>query len=219
MSRLHTIQADVGQLCRHFGAEAPEGLVVPRDTIEGCPGLVVIEREGKRHIRAFSWGFPRPDRARVERGDPPEWIGLVADLTNPMWEKLVVDPRYRCLIILTHFANPDGQAGHKTRTWFSMDGPPIMAWAGFCRVTPEVGAVYAGMTREANAAIPPTNDRMPVLLEPHDYDRWLHGSIRDVIDFQFRPPIASERMIIDRTEDLWRSDGLPAMATPQLTMI
>lgn len=46
-----------------------------------------------------------------------------------------------------------------------------MAWAGFCRNFPEVGPSYAGMTMEANATIPPTNDRMPVLLEPHEHAR------------------------------------------------
>lgn len=209
MSRLHTVRASVEEVARHFDAEVPEGLVIPADTVEGCPGLVVIERDGKRHLRSFSWGFPRHDRERLERGDPPEPLGLVADLTNPMWDRIVVDPRYRCLIVLTHFANPDGVPGHKTRTWFSLKDQPITAWAGFCRKTPEFGPVYAGMTMEANAAIPPTNDRMPVLLDPHDHETWLHGGIEEVIGFQFRPPVAAGRMLVERTDDLWRSHGLP----------
>jgi len=219
MSRLHTVQASVEDVARHFDAEAPEGLVIPTDTVEGCPGLVVIERDGKRHLRSFSWGFPRRDRERLERGDPPEPLGLVADLTNPMWDKIAPEPRYRCLIVLTHFGNPDGVSGSKTRTWFSVKDMPIAAWAGFCRNTPEFGAVYAGMTREANAAIPPTNDRMPVILEAHEYADWLHGSIADVIRFQFWPPIAAERMVVDRTEDRWRSHGLPTKTDQQMSLI
>ena len=127
----------------------------------------------------------------------------------------MVDPRYRCLIVLTHFANPDGHQGEKTRTWFSVVGQPIMAWAGFCRNTPEFGPVYAGMTMEANEAIPPTNDRMPVILAPAEYDSWLYGSIEDVIRFQFRPPIAADRLVVERTDDLWRSGDLPPSAQPQ----
>jgi putative SOS response-associated peptidase YedK len=215
MSRLHTVRASVDDVARHFNAEASEGLAIPADTVEGCPGLVVIERDQRRHLRSFSWGFPRPDRQRAERGDPPEPLGLVADLTNPMWEKVVADPRYRCLVVLTHFANPDGLAGAKTRTWFSVKDKPIAAWAGFCRNTPEFGPVYAGMTMEANAAVPPTNDRMPVLLASHEYDQWLHGSIQDVIRFQFRPPITADRMIVERTEDRWRSGGLPSVGYQQ----
>ena len=43
----------------------------------------------------------------------------------------MVDPRYRCLIPLTHFANPDGDKGAKTRSWFSLTDAPLTAWAGF----------------------------------------------------------------------------------------
>src|SRR3546814_3379592 len=68
------------------------------------------------------WGFPRLTREMRLRGDPPGRIGLVADLTNPMWETLVVESRYRCLIPLTHFANPNGTPGEKTRSWFSLEG-------------------------------------------------------------------------------------------------
>jgi len=121
----------------------------------------------------------------------------------------VVDPRQRCLIALTHFANPDGVPGEKTRTWFSVRDHPILAWAGFWRSTPD-GPVYAGMTMTANEAVMPTNDRMPVLLDPHEYDRWLHGPIEDVIAFQFRPPFPAHRMMQDATNGRWRSDTLPS---------
>src|SRR3546814_17959233 len=74
------------------------------------------------------WGFPRLTREMRLRGDPPGRIGLVADLTNPMWETMVVESRYRCLIPITHFANPNGTPGEKTRSWFSLEGQPIVAW-------------------------------------------------------------------------------------------
>ena len=180
MSRLHTVRASVGDIAGHFRAKAPGELVIPPQTTEGNPGVVVIEREGRLVLRNMIWGFPRP-----QPKEGSNRIGLVADLTNPMWSSFVVDPRFRCLIVLTHFANPDGHSGSKTRTWFSVEDQPILAWAGFCRNS-EAGPVYAGMTMEANAAIPPTNDRMPVLIEPKDYHRWLHGSVEDVIWFPVR---------------------------------
>jgi putative SOS response-associated peptidase YedK len=219
MSRLHTVQASIEDVARHFRAEVPDGLTIPRDTIEGCPGVVVVRREGRRYLRNYSWGFPRPDRERIERGDPPEPLGLVANSTNPMWEKVIPDPRYRCLIVLTHFANPDGIPGGKTRTWFSVKGQPIVAWAGICRNTLEFGPVYAGLTREENGAIQPTNDRMPVILMPHEYDDWLSGSVEDLIRFQFGPAIAQDRIVVDRTEDLWRSDGLPSTLDRQMPLL
>jgi putative SOS response-associated peptidase YedK len=211
MSRLHCFMASAGEIAARFGAAYPQDLVVPEQTVEGLFGVVVFEAERKRMLRAMRWGFPR--RGRGGRHDEgPDKIGLVADLTNPMWEHMVVEPRYRCIIPITHFANPDGVPGAKTRTWFSVKGQPIAAWAGFCRNMPDFGPVYAGMTMTANDAVMPTNDRMPVLLEPDEIERWLHGSIEDVIEFQFRPPIAADRMIVEQTNDRWRGEGLPANA-------
>ena len=213
MSRLHCFVAPAGEIAARFGAVYPQDLVVPEQTVEGLLGLAMFEADGQRLLRAMRWGFPRRARGGRLPDDGPDRIGLVADLTNPMWEHLVVEPRYRCIIPITHFANPDGDPGAKTRTWFSVKGQPIAAWAGFCRNTEEFGPAYAGMTMDANAAMMPTNDRMPVLLEPHEVERWLHGSIEDVIGFQFRPPFAAERMIVEQTNDRWRGEGLPSAAS------
>lgn len=209
MSRLHCFIAPAKEIAARFSASYPQDLVGPQQTVEGLMGLVVFDTERGRTLRAMRWGFPR--RVRGE-GDGPDRIGLVADLTNPMWEQMVVEPRYRCIIPITHFANPDGPDGAKTRTWFSVKGQPVLAWAGFCRNMPDVGPVYAGMTMDANEAVMPTNDRMPALLEPHEWERWLKGSIEDVIEFQFRAPFAANRMIVEQTNDRWRSEGLPSNA-------
>jgi len=209
MSRLYAILAEVPDIAAHFGVDPVPSVEHAGEVVEGNRGLVVRERHGRRLLQTMTWGFPRIDQEMRDRGEAMGRIGLVADLTNPFWEGTVVDPRYRCLIVLTHFANPDGQQGARTRTWFGLDGQPILAWAGFCRNTPEFGPVFAGMTMTANAAIPPTNDRMPVLLAPGEYHAWLTGSIRDVIGFQFRAPVDAGRMVITRTHDPWRTGGLP----------
>lgn len=219
MSRLHCVRASIAEVAAHFGIDPLPSIAISQETVEGLDGLVVFEKGGRRFLRAMTWGFPRLTRDMRERGEEPGRIGLVADLTNPMWEEMVVDPRYRCLIVLTHFGNPDGAPGAKTRTWFSVKNQPIVAWAGFCRNLLSGGPVYAGMTMEANEAIPPTNNRMPVLLDPYEYDAWLHGSIQDVIRFQFRAPFAAERMTVQHTEDPWRSKAPPPGTEAQALLI
>ncbi|MGO7990460.1 DUF159 family protein [Rhizobium leguminosarum] len=179
---------------------------MPTETVEGSLGLIVIEKDGRR----LPWGFPRHTREKRLHGAPPGRIELVADLTNPMWEYLVVDPRYRCLTPITHFANPEGVPGHKTRAWFSVTGEPLIAWPGFCRNTSEFGPVFAGMTMTANELVRPFNDR-PVLLQESEWERWLHGTIEDVIEFQFREPMPSEQLSILHTGDRWQS-GIPPCA-------
>jgi putative SOS response-associated peptidase YedK len=218
VSRLHSLRASAENVSAFLGAEPAGEIAIPLDVTEGRQGLVMFETNGQRRLRMMRWGFPRHIRDLRLQGKEADIIGLVADLTNPMWEQMVVDPRYRCIIPITHFGNPDGEPGAKTRTWFAVKDQPIMAWAGFCRNMPDVGPCYAGMTMEANTAIPPTNDRMPVLLEPHEHERWLHGSIQDVIQFQFRSPIAAERMAVIWTDDPWRG-GDPPPAGEQLDLI
>lgn len=65
----------------------------------------------------------------------------------------------------------------------------------------------------------PYNDRMPVLLGANEYDRWLHGTIQDVIGFQFRPPLDDARTVIEHTDDLWRSGNPPASGMPQRALL
>ena len=211
--------AGLTEVAHHLEAEMPAPIELPPETKEGACGLILFENRGRRILRSVTWGFQRLTREMRERGEEPTRIGLVANLTNPMWDQMVADPRYRCLIILTHFANPDGVPGARTRTWFSLKRDPFMAWAGFCRNMPGQGPVYAGMTMDANDAVQPTNDRMPVLLDPHHYDSWLHGSIETVIGFQFGKPIPVERFRVEKTEDLWNSGKRSPSADKQLALI
>lgn len=212
MSRLFAITRTLEEIVQHFGVDVQGASEVASETIEGTPGLIVLEKDGLRLLKSVTWGFPRQTREMRQDGEPPGRIGLVADLTNPLWDRVVVEPKYRCLIPLTHFANPDGVKGSKTRTWFSRHRQPLMAWAGFVRNTAEFGPVFAGMTMTANEKIKPLNDRMPVLLKPEEYERWLHGSIQDVIAFQFREPPASEEFEVLQTRDRWQSGTPPLKA-------
>ncbi len=213
MSRLYANTRSPQELVAYFGVEEPGALDYPATTVEGDRGVVVYERDGIHRARVMTWGFPRLARSGPDR------IGLVADLTNPMWDKVVADPRYRCLIPISHFANPAGDEGAKTRSWFSVTGEPLFAWGGFCRNTPELGPVFAGMTMKANALVEPYNDRMPVLVPREEWGHWLRGPVKNIIFFQIRQPFPAERMTLEHSDDRWRSGKPPPTPAPQLSMI
>lgn len=166
-------------------------------------GFVVRAAKGGRVMQSLTWGFPLslPHRT-TGRPMHPKPVNLIADLTNSMWSELVQVPRYRCLIPISCFGEPDGVKGWMTRTWFSVRDRPVVAWAGFCRNSELWGPVFAGMTTDSNEAVAPLNPRMPVLLDPEDHERWLHGSIEDVIHLQFRP-FPAERLARKQTDELW----------------
>ncbi len=132
----------------------------------------------------------------------PKPVNNIADLTKPMWIGLARKPQWRCLIPVTGFAEAEGEKGRMTRTWFNVKAEPIFAWGGLWRVSDEWGPVYSGAMADANEAVAPVHDRMPVLLHVDEYDQWMHGSLDDLVSFQKRK-FPAELMLMERTSDLW----------------
>ena len=143
MCNLYTVRKSAGEIANHFGIDDVPDLAIPDETKPGGPGIIVRGPPGRRAMQRLAWGFPRPQTDNAGQPLHPKPVNLVADLTNPMWDKMVPDPRYRCLIPVTAFAQPDGPRGSMTRTWFSVTDWPIFAWAGFC----EHRAMGAGLCR------------------------------------------------------------------------
>lgn len=169
----------------------------------GYPGMIVREDQGTRVLQSMVWGFPLPMKSK-KTGLPikPKPVNNIADLSNFMWRRIVPKPQWRCLIPGIGFAEAEGEKGAMTRTWFHLKDRPIFAWAGMWQISDEWGAVYSGMMTDANAAVTPVHNRMPVLLQPDEYDQWLRGSLDDVMAFRDRifPP---ELIELDRTDELW----------------
>lgn len=219
MARLYAVISSAAEIAARLEFATQSDVDLPSELVEGMTGPIVVERDGTRLLRMASWGFPRYTSEMRWRGEPVGRIGLVANLTNPLWDRVAVDPRYRCLIPLSHFANPEGVSGKKTRAWFSSADGSLLAWAGFVKKSEEFGVVYAGLTMDANELVKPYNDRMPLLVGPEEYDRWLHGTISDVIALQFRPPPPSELFAIHHTKDRWNSGIPPRRLHAQRSML
>jgi putative SOS response-associated peptidase YedK len=214
MCNLYSVQSSAAEIAVHFGVSDPPALEIPgqikQDGIKpGEPGIIVRQGAGRRVMQSLRWGFPRPQTDRDGNPLHLKPVNLVADLTNPMWDKMVPDPRYRCLIPVTAFAQPEGPRGRMTRTWFSVRDWPIFAWAGFCRRNEEWGPVYSGAMADCNEAIRPLHDRMPVLLHPHEYEQWLRGSFEDLLAFQKRR-FPDDLIEIQPTSELWVKKKAPA---------
>jgi putative SOS response-associated peptidase YedK len=203
MCNLYTTRKSAAEVAEWFHARLATQLNVPDEVVPGYPGMVVREQDGERILQSMVWGFPLPQKSK-KTGLPikPKPVNNIADLTSGMWRNLAPKPSARCLIPLTHFAEAEGEKGSKTRTWISVKGQPIAAWAGMWRESAEWGPVYSGLMTDCNEAIRPVHNRMPVLLLPEDHDRWLHGTIDDVIAFQSRC-FPDELIAIERTSDPW----------------
>lgn len=204
MCNLYTNRKSAAEIAAHFRAQIPivfnvgEGEVYP-----GGRGMVVREEAGTRVLEAMTWGFPLARKSK-KTGQPikPKPVNNIADLSSFMWRFVAPRPEHRCLIPLTGFAEAEGASGAKTRTWFGVAGRPIFAWAGMWKRSDEWGAVYSGLMTDCNEVVRPVHNRMPVLLHEDDHDRWLGGSLEDVLAFQGRC-FPDELTTIERTSEPW----------------
>lgn len=214
MCNLYTVRKSAAEVAAHFGVEVPALTNAGEDVYPGAPGMVVRETDGVRTMQSMTWGFP----LRLKTMKPeskPKPVNNIADLNKNMWVGLARKPQWRCLIPLTGFAEAVGAKGAKTRTWFNVKDEPIFAWAGLWRVSDEWGPVYSGVMTDCNDAIRPVHDRMPVLLMPDEYDRWLNGSFEDALSFQARC-FPDDLIEMNRTSEPWIKGKVASIGAPPL---
>ncbi|TCI00779.1 DUF159 family protein [Roseococcus sp. SYP-B2431] len=208
MCNLYTVRQNPAAIAAFFGVTAPRASFnTPEESYPGGPGLVVREADRQRMLQSMVWGFPLRLKT-MKPGSKPKPVNNIADVTKNMWVGLARKPEWRCLIPVTEFAEAEGMKGSKTRTWFSVKDQPLFAWAGLWRDSAEWGPVYSGVMTDCNEAIRPVHDRMPVLLMPDEWERWMHGSFEDVVGFQNRC-FPDHLIEMRRTADPWLKQMKP----------
>jgi putative SOS response-associated peptidase YedK len=156
---------------------SPETDVPPRYNIAPTQLIAAVPNDGENQVEFFHWGLI------------PSWAkdsSIGSRLINARAETISTKPafraalkRRRCLIPASGFyewkKNPDG----KTKTPMYIhppDGKPV-AFAGLWEVwhAPDGSEVRscAIITGEPNELVAPIHDRMPVILDPDCYKRWL----------------------------------------------
>jgi putative SOS response-associated peptidase YedK len=202
MCNLITCNATSSEIASAFKARQPANINAgSADVYPGGPGMIVREQDGERIVQAATWGFPLRLKS-MKPGSKPKPVNNITDLSSYLWRFVAPKPEHRCIIPISGFAEPEGQKGAKTRTWFKVKDRPVFAWAGMWKQSDEWGAVYSGLMTESNAMVAPFQDRMPALLHEDEYDRWLRGSLDDVLALQARR-FPEALMVMERTADLW----------------
>ena len=138
----------------------------------------------------------RLNRARDARecalarwGLVPSWA---KDLTfgtrtiNARAESLETAPAFRsaygarrCLVPASGFYEWSGPKGHRIKWRIVLKDEPLFALAGLWEWWKDRGGEapavhsYTIVTTDANASLAHIHDRMPVIIAPHDYARWL----------------------------------------------
>ncbi len=211
MCNLYSVKKSAAEIAAFFGmTSAGAQFNTPDETLPGYPGLVVREQDGARVLESMTWGFPlRPKGMKPD--SKPKAVNNIADIRNSMWIGLAKKPQWRCLVPTSQFAEAEGPKGRMTRTWFSVKGEPLFAWAGLWRVSDEWGKVYSSAMTDCNEAIKPVHDRMPVLLHRDEWELWLRGSFEECCALQDRC-FPADLIEIHRTNELWSKTSKAAKA-------
>jgi putative SOS response-associated peptidase YedK len=138
--------------------------------------IVCDEGVGRgREMRPAVWGLPPPTRAQVAA---KLHINARSETAHQRPAFRDAFARTRCGVVADGFYEWTGPKSDRRPQWFhTPDRSPIL-FAGLYRddVEPRTGEVvrrFTILTTEANALVEPYHDRMPAVLPPDAYDRWL----------------------------------------------
>ena len=154
--------------------------------------------EGTREVGMLRWGLV------------PSWakdVKVGAQMINARSETLAEKPAFRnafrqrrCLVPATGFFEWQGEPGRKQPWAITVPGRPLFAFAGLWErwKAPDGGAVetFTIVTTDANEAIAPIHDRMPVILPEEAYDTWLLGKPEELgaLLKPYDAPVATRRI-------------------------
>ncbi|MBW4613891.1 MAG: SOS response-associated peptidase [Desmonostoc vinosum HA7617-LM4] len=145
---------------------------------------------GKREFRHLYWGLI-PSWAKDSK--------IAAKLINARSETVAEKPAFRsafkqrrCLVLADGFYEWQKQQSKKQPFYFRLqDGQPFVfagLWEKWQSPTEEITSCTI-LTTTANELLQPIHDRMPVILQPQDYDLWLDPQVKtaEVLQSLLRP--------------------------------
>lgn len=164
-----------------FGLDEAPPALAPRYNIAPTQPIAVIRHEpagGRRRLLLLRWGL---GGSRDPAGRRP----LINARAESAWERPALRgsiERRRCLVPADGFFEWKATGGRRQPFFVRMrDGRPF-AFAGFWESAqggegrPIESCVL--LTTEPNGLLRPIHDRMPVILPPEGYDRWLDPGVR-----------------------------------------
>ena len=158
------------------------------------PAAVVHVDDGQVCLREMQWGFLLPQVSK-RTGKPI----LPKAVTNARSDKVAISRFWqdslrnrRCLVPSTAYCEAVGRTPAVSH-WFGYgpDGGEFepfgfaglwTVFRGLIKGQQHTIPTFAIATTDANDVVSSYHNRMPVILDPDDYNRWLHGSAEDALE-------------------------------------
>lgn len=179
--------------------------------------VVRLDETGQRELVSLSWGF-RTTKKSKKTGNlimPGIWNNARSDkvATSGFWKHSFQERR--CLVPASAYCEWPPGGRPQVFHWFALQGDeprPPFAFAGMWQTSkhetkngPEICQTHTFLTTAANEIAKPVHpERMPVILEPGDYEQWLEGTQSEALELL--RPFPSERMRIVRVGEEHNSD-------------
>ena len=171
--------AELGDLAGHFDfrGQPLQGSYLPRWNIPPTSLVLTVLSDGATRVAGMMrWGLT-PSRGRNGRSVPRLLFNARAETVDQRQIFRNAFATRRCLVPANGFYEWRGGTGRtKTPHWVShRDGDPI-AFAGIwyaAQSQDEGQAICVIITTAANTLVAPIHERMPVILPPEQFDRWL----------------------------------------------
>jgi putative SOS response-associated peptidase YedK len=144
---------------------------------------VIISQNGQNILKLMYWGFI-PAWAKGKSRFSFSAFNARAEslIEKPMWRK--VFPSQRCLVPVSGFYEWQGQGADKKPYYIHAKKDKFLALAGLYDelVDKESGEVFDSftiITTDANLLMRPIHNRMPVIFNRDDQDKWLDEQFLD----------------------------------------
>jgi putative SOS response-associated peptidase YedK len=201
MCNLYRQRATRAQMAHIFDAEVPAGANLGEEVLPAYPGLVTRGDQA----RVMTWGFPLVLRGKQGQALRPKPVNNARSdkLHTPFWRSSF--EQRRCLIPVSQWAEPQGEEGRMTRTWYALPGAAPFAVAGLWQPTDVWGKCYTMVMVPNAPQMEEVHDRMPVILATQDWATWLGGTPAQAFDLC---RTWEGRLEVEQTQDRW-SDGRP----------
>lgn len=180
------------ELVEEFGlGELPFDLVPRYNIAPTQEAPIVVSASNRRELRLFRWGLV-PPFATDTRG-AARLINARAETVDQKRSFREAFAKRRCLVCADGFYEWKRSGKRPLPFYMQRASKRPIALAGIWeRFVDSAGVPYfsfATMTTDANVLMRPIHDRMPVIIEPSDYDRWLDPSVldRDALEDLLRP--------------------------------
>ena len=193
-------QAQIAELDREIFKVLSAPAFEPRYNLAPTDDAAVVRASGSggRELAPLRWGLI-PSWAK----DPAIGNRMINARAETLAEKPAFRDAYRmrrCLVPADGFYEWQKLPSGKQPYYVRVDGGGIFAFAGLWerwwdRATGNERETFTIITTEPNELLAPIHNRMPVIVGPYDYDRWLDPENESTADLaDLLAPFPPERM-------------------------